>query len=298
MTAKTKVFPANVVGAVLCALPRWALSLICRSLGALMPLILPKRQALIMQNLRHGFPDEPEKNLRRTAAISRARTIEIGLFSFALPLLSERRLRSWLSVSDDMKKAIDEENEEAVLLLVPHLCLTETFCCLPLLVEPCKTISALFRPLRNLRLGEWLTRGRERFGIVTLSRAKGLWQATRFLRKGEVCGMLFDQNAGHAGTRMKFLDRECSCTTLPDILAKRFQPKIVVAFPRRTGFWQAVIDCETLEVDPKNESVAEKAHAWLEGKLREDKEFRANWLWLHNRWKEGSGKPRKEAGVS
>jgi lauroyl/myristoyl acyltransferase len=267
-------------------------------MGSLMPLVVPKRQALLMDNLRLAFPEESEKSLRRTAAISRARTIEIGLFSFALPLLSERRLRAWLSVSDDMKKAIDEKKDGSVLLLVPHLCLTETFCCLPLLVQPAKTIGAVFRPLRNLRLGEWLRRGRERFGMVALSRGKGLLPAARFLKKGQVCGMLFDQNAGHAGTRMKFLGRECSCTTLPDILAKRFQPEIVIAFPRRTGFWQAVIECETMVVDSEKESVAQKAHAWLEGKLREDLEFRENWLWSHNRWKEGSGKSGKQTDVS
>jgi lauroyl/myristoyl acyltransferase len=263
-----------------------------------MPLIVPKRQALMMDNLRLAFPEESEKSLLRTAATSRARTIEIGLFSFAFPLLSDRKLRAWFSVSDEMSKAVAKENEGAVLLLVPHLCLTETFCCLPFLVQPCKTISALFRPLRNPRLGEWLRRGRERFGIVTLSRAKGLWQATRFLREKEVCGMLFDQNAGHAGTRMEFMGRECSCTTLPDILAKRFRPTVVIAYPRRTGFWQAVIECETLTVDPKTESVVEKAHLWLEEKLQGDPTFRENWLWLHNRWKEGSGKPGKENDVS
>ena len=192
-----------------------------------------------------------------------------------------------------MSKAISKDNKDAVLLLVPHLCLTETFCCLPLLAESSKTISALFRPLKNARFDEWLRRGRERFGIVTVSRARGLKQTARFLKDGQVCGMLFDQNAGHAGTRMKFMGRECSCTTLPDIFAKRFKPQIILAYPKRTGFWQAVIECDQLEIDPQEESVAEKAHAWLESKLREDEALRANWLWLHNRWKEGSGKPRK-----
>jgi len=297
-TARAKVFPINLVAFALWAMPRWALSLFCRFLGALIPLVAPKRQALMMDNLRKSFPDETEKSLLLTAAKSRARTVELGLFSFALPLLSERYLRKSFPLSDKLKKAMGRDQEGGVLFLAPHLCLVESFCCLPMLLHECKEMSTVFRPLRNRRLGEWLRRGRERFGLRTLDRSRGLLQGARFLQKEKILTILFDQNAGHAGTRMKFLGRECSCTTLPDLLHERFHSNVVIGYVRRTGFWRAELDCEIIQVDAEKESVVEKANAWLEGKLHEDEDLRASWLWLHNRWKAGSGKPRKQEDSS
>ena len=259
-----------------------------------MPIVVPKRQALMMDNLRKSFPDENEDSLRRAAATSRARTIEIGLLSFALPILSERKLRQFFTVSEKLKQGLHRDQQGPVLLLLPHLCLIETVACLPMLHPDCKDIGAIFRPLRNARLGEWLRRGRERFGLQALDRSRGLLQGARFLQKKKILTMLFDQNAGHAGTRMQFLGRECSCPTLPDFLGQRFRPKVLIGYVRRTGFWAAELDCEELEMDAEEESVIEKANVWLEGKLREDSDFRASWLWLHNRWKKGSGKPPKK----
>ncbi|MFP6887877.1 MAG: hypothetical protein VB997_09955, partial [Opitutales bacterium] len=136
----------------------------------------------------------------------------------------------------------------------------------------------------------------ERFGLKAFGREDGgILKASRYLRQGKVCGMLFDQNAGHAGTRMQFMGRECSCTTLPDILNKRFKPLILVVYTKRTGFWKSLIDAEILEVEPSRESAIEKANHWLEDKLRTDENLCTSWLWLHRRWREGAGKPPRKS---
>jgi lauroyl/myristoyl acyltransferase len=60
--------------------------------------------------------------------------------------------------------------------------------------------------------------------------------------------MLFDQNAGGAGTRMKFMGRECSCTTLPDILFQKFKPKVLFVYTKRTAFWSSSIEVEEMRI--------------------------------------------------
>ena len=39
--------------------------------------------------------------------------------------------------------------------------------------------------------------------------------------------------------------------------------------------------------------VIERANIWLERKLRHNKQLRESWLWMHQRWKPGAGKPRE-----
>jgi lauroyl/myristoyl acyltransferase len=48
-------------------------------------------------------------------------------------------------------------------------------------------------------------------------------------------------------------------------------------------------------MEPLNDGqlVIERANAWLEGKLRDDKQLQESWLWMHQRWKPGAGQPRK-----
>ncbi len=260
--------------------------------------LLPSRRRVLFDNLALAFPDLSLEDRSRLAAVNCRRTIELGLFALALPYLPEKRLRRSFPVTDEARDILIEATKanRPMLWLVPHFCHAEALVLLPLLVPGTKAVGVIFRPLENEALNEHVRRGRARFGIHPLSRgAGGIWKATRFLRAGHVCGMLFDQYAGRVGTGMPFFGRECSCTTLPDILAKRFRPLIVMLYPRRTGFWQSTIEGEVLEVDPASEYVCGHAHAWLERKLREDEALCASWLWLHRRWRERTGKPRREA---
>ena len=105
--------------------------------------------------------------------------------------------------------------------------------------------------------------------------------------------MLFDQNAGGAGTRLSFMGRECSCTTLPDILYNKYKPKVLFVYTRRTGFWKSTFAVEEMGELETDKLVIEKANEWLEDKLRNDSNLRTSWLWMHQRWKPNVGQPRK-----
>ena len=105
--------------------------------------------------------------------------------------------------------------------------------------------------------------------------------------------MLFDQNAGGAGTRLEFMGRECSCTTLPDILFDKYKPKVLFVYTRRTGFWKSSFEVEEVGELEAGKLVIEQANCWLEEKLKNDQLLRESWLWLHQRWKPGVGQTKK-----
>ena len=62
---------------------------------------------------------------------------------------------------------------------------------------------------------DFVKKSRQRFGVRTIDRKDGgMLKTLRVLKKGEILAMLFDQNAGAAGTRLPFMGTDCSCTTL------------------------------------------------------------------------------------
>ena len=158
-------------------------------------------------------------------------------------------------------------------------------------MEENNEIHTLYRPFKNQVINEFVKNSRERFGVKTINRKRGgLFKILRVLKKNKTVAMLFDQNAGGAGTRMKFMNRECSCTTLPDILYQKFKPSVLFVYTKRTGFWSSSIEVEEMGELKDGQLVIQKANRWLEQKLRNEKVLSESWLWLHQRWKPGAGK--------
>ena len=220
------------------------------------------------------------------------RTIEQGLLVFAWPFLTENKIKKSFTLSKDSQKKLNQKNTfgGGVLWLIPHFCHADAISCL----KPEIQVNALYRPLRNTVFNDFVKRSRQRFGIRTIDRKNGgMIKTLRVLRNGEILAMLFDQNAGGAGTRLPFMGKECSCTTLPDILNEKYKPRILFVYTRRVGFWESSIEVEEMENVSEGELVIEKANEWLEDKLANDKALRDSWLWMHQRWKPGAGKPKK-----
>ena len=220
------------------------------------------------------------------------RTIEQGLLIFAWPFLSENRIKRSFPISSVSCVKLNRKNNSGsgILWLIPHFCHADAISFL----KPEIRVNALYRPLRNPVFDDFVKKSRQRFGVRTIDRKDGgMLKTLKVLKKGEILAMLFDQNAGGAGTRLSFMGRECSCTTLPDILNEKFKPRILFVYTRRIGFWRSSIEVEEIESLNDGQLLIERANVWLEEKLRDDKQLQESWLWMHQRWKPGAGQPRK-----
>ena len=220
------------------------------------------------------------------------RTIEQGLLVFAWPLLSENRIKKSFSISNDSIEKLNRINNtgNGILWLIPHFCHADALSFL----QPKSQVSALYRPLRNPVFDNFVKKSRRRFGVRTIDRKDGgMLKTLKVLKNGETLAMLFDQNAGGAGTRLPFMGADCSCTTLPDILNEKYNPRILFVYTNRTGFWKSTFEVEEMGELEADELVIEKANEWLEDKLRNDSNLRTSWLWMHQRWKPNVGQPRK-----
>ena len=80
------------------------------------------------------------------------------------------------------------------------------------------------------------------------------------------------------------MDRVCSATDLPGLLAKRFNADVFVVIPERIGLWRARLHLQQLPKIQAVEDVSIMGHEALENHLKRDFNCAADWLWLHMRW--------------
>lgn len=268
----------------------------CYFLGILFLVLQWSRFSLIIKNLRYIFPSFGLVSIIWTAVVSTSRSIEQGLLVIAWSRISLDRLRKKFTISEKHKGIIlnSLKDGNGCIWLIPHFCHADALSFLGHLIGDNNEIHTLYRPFKSKVINGFVKNSRERFGVKTINRKRGgMLKTLKVLKKNQTIAMLFDQNAGGAGTRMKFMGRECSCTTLPDILFQRFKPKVLFVYTKRTAFWSSSIEVEELGDLCEGQLVIEKANDWLEQKLRDDKVLRESWLWLHQRWRKGVGQIQK-----
>lgn len=243
-----------------------------------------------MRSLHHAFPDKSEIWRKRVFRESTAQLFEMALFRPTASFFSERRLDDTLEIPLETAEIIklhelgQPKYGHPIIILMPHMTMAEAGTFLPKYFPNLPQLSIVFRPLNQPSVNQWITAERERFGAKLLSRQSGYNDAMAALRRGEVVGFLFDQDASKKGTTITFMDRVVSATDLPGLMAHRFKADVYLMLTERKGFWKAKL---TLQQIPRGNSPTDltiRAHDALEAYLRRDTNTAADWLWLHDRW--------------
>lgn len=289
------LFLLKVFGRILAILPEFVVSLICRILGFIVLIVMPQRRKKTLRSLHHAYPEKSEAWRRSVLRTSAARLFEMGLFRPASAFFSRKRLEQALVISPDAEKVIREyaaggnKHGRPVVILLAHCTMTEAATMMPSRFPELPPVHVIFRPLNQASVNRWVTGERERFGAKMLSRNSGYNDAMAALRRGEMVGVLFDQNASKKGTTITFMDRIVSASDLPGLLAHRFQADTYVVYLERTGFWKSKLSLQQIPLGESPTEVTIRAHDALEAYLRRDANTAADWLWLHDRWRRNSG---------
>lgn len=275
---------------LLASLPPQFARAICCLAGLLVSILMPSRRRTTLNSLSHAFPEKSEAWRRRVYRESTARLFEMGLFRPASAFFSQKRLDECVEVCPKAMELIKDYQEggprygHPVVIMLPHMTMAEASSFLPAKVKGIKTVNAIFRPLNQPSISQWVTEEREKFGAKLISRRSGYNDAMAALRRGEIVAVLFDQDAANKGSTITFMDRICSATDLPALMAHRFGADVFLMLLERQDFWKAKL---TLKQLPRGETPVETTihtHDALEEYLRRDDNTASDWLWLHDRW--------------
>ena len=278
-------FILQTLGWTVAHTPEYFLRVITWLLGGLVFLV---RRRILLSNLDHSFPERDPAQLRCIARESSRRLVETGLLSLGMPYLSDERLKSIVSPSQEIHDFILRQQAAPMptLFAAAHMAYWEAQPCIPLVLpRPFPEMGAIFRPIDNPAVNTWVKQCRERFGLKLLSRKDGFQEALRILRRRGIIAVLFDQNAGLQGALSTLFGRVCSSTELPGLLTQKFSAQVYAFYPIRHGFWRAEITVERIPTDGTTAGVTLALNRWLEIKMTTSENFCQSWLWAHERWK-------------
>lgn len=147
-----------------------------------------------------------------------------------------------------------------------------------------RPIAVVARDADNGELQDRVQKIREGTGIKVLSRGNSARAMLSSLRRGELVGILPDQNSSESF--VPFFGKPCGSVLGPAVLHQRTGAALLPAYCARVGVGRYKIILKPL-VDPDNEAkdvvaVTAQLNAVLESVIRE---YPDQWLWVHDRWK-------------
>lgn len=131
---------------------------------------------------------------------------------------------------------------------------------------------------------------RKEAGVRTIWRGQaGVMKDMRdVLRRGEIMGLLIDQDTRVPGVFVPFFGKQAFTSTAPAYLARRAQAPIVCGFNHRCQSVGYRIEIEPFELstDSDQETAILQDTARLSARIEQHiRENPAEWVWMHRRWK-------------
>jgi Kdo2-lipid IVA lauroyltransferase/acyltransferase len=151
--------------------------------------------------------------------------------------------------------------------------------------------TTLARPLDNVYIHRFITKFRSLGGQHFLSKDGSAHEIQRLLAKGELLGLLADQDAGNRGCWVNFLGHPASCHKALALFTLSNQAPMLVCYNRRLSRpleFEFVVTgvADPLEAGPHLENVQSLTQWYndcLEAAIRR---YPQQYWWLHRRWRD------------
>jgi KDO2-lipid IV(A) lauroyltransferase len=258
-----------------------------RLVGSLVWKVTGFRRAVILDNLRHAFPERDHRWHLKTAHAF-YRNLGMTLMEF---------FASGHRSAEDLERNVQlrgEENlqevfagREAAVLMSGHFGNFELL--LPRAGVAGLKVHGVAKPQRNKLIDRFHNSLRMREGVGIVPTGGSVPRLLELLKQGESVGLLGDQDAGAKGQFVPFLNRPASVHRGPAMLAVKAGVPLVIFFLFRQPDHSHILEiAPALRRDPQWDDetaiarITEQHTALLEDAVRRRPEM---YYWLHRRWK-------------
>ncbi len=177
------------------------------------------------------------------------------------------------------------EQKNKTILLVPHIGCWEITGRVIALKRP---VTFLYKPLKKDEQNQYLFERRNQGNLIMASADKsGVLKLQRALKKGQLIGILPDQNPGEEGTVMApFFNRQVNTMTLLVRLAKKHQAKVVMLWANRLEKGKGFdLNFEPIELNLDSDNVLEQVTLMNKSIERLIERFPEQYMWTYKRFK-------------
>ncbi len=252
-------------------------------------ILQPKRVKIADDNLRHAFPEKPEKE--------REQLVKQVFSDLGIGFVEMVRLDKF-DGQKDLEKFFTIEGEEHIkealalgkgcILLTGHVGFWEAGgVVFPLLDIP---IGIVAKPMKNPHVDAYFRRMRQHYGGYIIDSHKGARRIFKALQKNHVVGILMDQHMprSQSAVRVPFFGRPAYTTPIIAQVAMKYQVPIVPAFSYRNEdntYRIKISPLFYLGNEMSEENITANT-ALLTQKIEEGIRLDVSqWFWVHRRWK-------------
>jgi KDO2-lipid IV(A) lauroyltransferase len=250
--------------------------------------ILPIRKKVVIDNLKHAFPDftnEKIKDIAYSSYKSFCLTLAEILY---MPWLTENQLVKIMVCEnrDLIVKRFDEGN--GVILLSAHLGNWE-YLATSVAAQINKKFSVVVKPQRNPFVDRWMNKYRTKWTNEIVPLGVSIRNIFSVLLNRGIVAMVADQRGPKESIKLKFFERMTSVHTGPAVLSLKTNSPIIYGISIRQKDLNYKVDL--IEVDRNNlpDNQDEKIKVLTERMLKVLEEIikqnPEQWLWMHKRWK-------------
>lgn len=249
---------------------------------------LPIRKDVVIDNLKHAFPDFTDERIKQIAYGS-YKSFSITLVEILyLPYMTKEQIISAVQF-ENLDRILEKEKENnGIILLSAHFGNWE-YCALSGGVQLGKKFSVIVKPQRNTLVNDWMNKFRTKWTNDVVPLGISIRNIVSVLHNKGIAALVADQRGSEESIKLEFFGRKTSVHTGPAVLALKINSPIIYGITVRQPdyTYKAVIDEISKEnlpesFDDKVKVLSERMLKYLEEKIRQNPE---QWFWMHKRWK-------------
>lgn len=249
---------------------------------------LPIRRDVVLENLKHAFPELSEKEIKKIA-FGTYKSFTITLVEIlSLPWISKKEMIS--AVKFENLKLIDEKEKEnnGIILLSAHFGNWE-YCAISGGIQSGHKFHVVVKSQRNTLVNDWMNRVRTKWNNDVVPLGISIRNIVSVLHNKGVIAMVADQRGSEDSIKLEFFGRKTSVHTGPAVLALKMDSPIIYGITVRQPDYSYKIDLVEIskenlpdEFDEKVKVLSERMIRYLEEIIKQNPE---QWFWMHKRWK-------------
>lgn len=266
-------------------LPLWLIRILLYPIKFILKYVLKYREKVILKNLNIAFPDKDKafhKKVQNDFYDNLYYLITESVKSFTI---SQKEAARRMRVKNpEVLDKYAAKNQSAIMVFGHFANWEWTPLACPSQIK--HQITAIFQPLKNQSINQWILDNRSRTGVIMMSTK----ETNDFYEKNQLCianTFIADQSPSKKGSGVwvDFFGRKTLFLVGMAVQAQKQNHPIVFIDIERTGKAMYEITIEELAPVPRAlsvEEIVQKFASRLEAQIKTNP---GNWLWSHNRWK-------------
>lgn len=242
------------------------------------------RKGVVLDNLRHAFPDKSEQELQHIMKRFYKNFCDQWIETLKLLTISKKQLNRHITGNWEVFHQLNDEGINTYALL-GHTFNWEWANVACQYNNP-QQFAGVYMPVKNKGFDRLMLRLRARGGgwMISMKAKKG-FQRLEGVRY--IAGLIADQNPSNlqSAVWLPFMNREAPFFKGPEQLARRAKAAVTFVGIKKIkrGYYQIHISLITKDASQmESGSIIPAYAAFMEQQLREQPE---NWMWTHKRWK-------------